>query len=243
MWARQPENLLIISVCIVVLAWLVLRLIRRSGRKPFTLKIRDPRKAHRWQSAEYIDKPTYCNACNELCVSGSCCESCGLCICTRSQCLKMASTAQTCKPLSTTGGKEMSHFWVKGNLPICSLCFRCVYSVCVYDQELSGLFTAASASGVYTVCVCMYQELSGLFTAASASGVYTVCVYVSGAQWSVHCNIVFSNSSSFAQSSRLYFVSCGSYIHVPPTCICIYIYMYMEFHFNSLYTSYHMVGL
>ena len=205
MWARQPENLLIISVCIVVLAWLVLRLIRRSGRKPFTLKIRDPRKAHRWQSAEYIDKPTYCNACNELCVSGSCCESCGLCICTRSQCLKMASTAQTCKPLSTTGGKEMSHFWVKGNLPICSLCFRCVYSVCVC---------------IRSSVVCSLQPLLQVC-------IQCVCVYVSGAQWSVHYNIVFSNSSSFAQSSRLYFVSCGSLIiHTCTSYMYLYIYVH-----------------
>lgn len=135
-WARQPENILIISVCLVVLTWLVLRLIRSSGRKPFTLKIRDSRKAHRWQPAEYVDKPTYCNSCNELCVSGSCCESCGLCICTRPQCLKMASTAQSCKPLSTSGsGQEMTHFWVKGNLPIFSLCFR-------YTQNLARSATA-----------------------------------------------------------------------------------------------------
>ena len=129
-WARRPENLLIISVCLLVLSWLVLRLIRRSGRKPFVLKIRDPRKAHRWHPAEYTDKPTYCNACNELCISGSCCESCGLCICTRPQCLKLARTAQSCKPLSTAGsGQEDSHFWVKGNLPLCSLCFRYMYNV------------------------------------------------------------------------------------------------------------------
>lgn len=126
-WASEPENLLIISVCVVVIAWLCLKLIRKSRRKPFTLKIRDPRKAHRWQPAEYIDKPTYCNACTELCVSGSCCESCGLCICTQPQCLKMAGTIQSCKPLSAVGkSEETSHFWVKGNLPLCSLCFKCL---------------------------------------------------------------------------------------------------------------------
>ena len=124
-WARQPENLLIISVSLIVLSWLVLRLIRMSGRRPFTLKIRDPRKAHRWHPTQFVDKPTYCNTCNELCVSGTCCESCGLCVCTRAQCLKSASTAHTCKPLSTSGSEqERSHFWVKGNLPLCSLCFR-----------------------------------------------------------------------------------------------------------------------
>lgn len=124
-WARRPENLLLISVCVLVLVWLVARVVRRRGRKGFVLKIRDPRKAHRWQPAEYVEKPTYCNACNELCISGSCCESCGLCICTQPQCLKLASTARSCKPLSSSGdGHEMTHFWVKGNLPLYSLCFR-----------------------------------------------------------------------------------------------------------------------
>lgn len=136
-WARQPENILIISVCLVVLTWLALRLIRSSGRKPFTLKIRDSRKAHRWQPSEYVDKPTYCNSCNELCVSGSCCESCGLCVCTQPQCLKIASTAQTCKPLSSSGtGQEMTHFWVKGNLPIFSLCLRYTQSYYMYLSSI-----------------------------------------------------------------------------------------------------------
>ena len=126
-WVRRPENLVIVCVCLVVLAWLLLRLIRWSGRKPFALQVRDPRKPHRWQVAEFVDKPTYCNACNELCVAGSCCELCGLCTCARAKCLKVADDVQTCKPLSAKRGEEEDkwcHFWVKGNLPLFSFCFR-----------------------------------------------------------------------------------------------------------------------
>ena len=126
-WARQPQNLLVIVVCIAVLAWFSLKMARRTRRKPFTLKIRDPRKAHRWQPAEYTDKPTYCNACMKICLSGSFCEACGICLCTRAQCMKMAGTVQSCKPLSSREKNERaSHFWVKGNLPLCSFCFKCL---------------------------------------------------------------------------------------------------------------------
>lgn len=126
LWVSRPENLALVLVCIMVLTWLLLRFIHWTGRKPLTIKVHDLRKSHHWQPAQFVDKPTYCNACNDLCVSGSCCESCGMCICTQSSCLKRASNSQTCKPLSTTEGEKgkFCHFWVKGNLPICSLCFR-----------------------------------------------------------------------------------------------------------------------
>ena len=126
-WVSRPENLLLVLVCMMVLTWLLLRFIHWTGRKPLTIKVRDLRKSHRWQPAQFVDKPTYCNSCNELCVSGSCCEACGMCICSQAPCLKSTSSAQSCKPLSTSEGGEGGepcHFWVKGNLPICSFCFR-----------------------------------------------------------------------------------------------------------------------
>ena len=122
-WARRPENLIIICVCFLMLCWLLLRFIRWTGRKPFVLQVRDPRKSHRWQEAEFVDKPTYCSTCNELCVTGSSCEMCGLCTCARAKCLTVADGVQSCKPLSTRDQK-WCHFWVKGNLPLFSLCFR-----------------------------------------------------------------------------------------------------------------------
>lgn len=124
-WCTQPQNQLIILVVMVLLMWLGMKLLRRSQRL-YILRIMDPKRAHRWQTTEFLDKPTYCNACMHLCVIGSTCESCGLCICTESSCLKLASSSQSCKPVSvTTGCSGTPHFWVKGNLPLCSVCFKC----------------------------------------------------------------------------------------------------------------------
>ena len=138
-WVWQPYNSLLVAVCLVVLLWLVLQLLRLRRRKKQKVA-RDPSgpgsSLHRWTATEFVDKPTYCNACHELCVSGSSCESCGLCLCSRSQCLKAASATHACKPMSSSSSPSSSssssgssslerlHFWVKGNLPLCSLCFR-----------------------------------------------------------------------------------------------------------------------
>ena len=124
-WAQEPINVLILAMCVMVVAWIAMRVLRRR-RRSYPIHIRDPKQAHRWQSAEFIDKPTYCNACMEMCVCGSSCESCGLCICVQGRCLKMASSAHSCKPLSDQLGNKPPHFWVKGNLPLTSLCFKCL---------------------------------------------------------------------------------------------------------------------
>ena len=124
-WSRQPQNQLIICVFLVVMTWLGLKVFKRSQKLYVLRNIRDPMKAHRWCNSRFLDKPTYCNSCLQLSLSGSSCEVCGLCICMQSRCLKMASNGQSCKPLSMTRCLKMPHFWVKGNLPLCSVCFKC----------------------------------------------------------------------------------------------------------------------
>lgn len=122
----QPSSVLLIVVVVVIVCWVTLKVLRLRQRPFYRLKIRDPLKAHLWHSSKFIDKPTYCNSCMQLCMSGSSCESCGLCICSDNSCLKMASTSKTCKPLSMSSSGETPHFWVKGNLPLCSFCFKCL---------------------------------------------------------------------------------------------------------------------
>lgn len=124
----QPYSVLLAVVLIVVICWVALKVLRLRRRPFYSLKIRDPLRAHHWHSSQYLDKPTYCNSCLQLCMSGSSCEACGLCICTDNSCLKMASTTKSCKPLSMASSStgNTPHFWVKGNLPLCSLCFKCL---------------------------------------------------------------------------------------------------------------------
>lgn len=125
-WFLQPSSILLVVVVVVVVCWVTLKVLRLRRRTFYALKIRDPFKAHLWHSSTFADKPTYCNSCLQLCMSGSSCEACGLCICTDNSCLKMASTSETCKPLSMSSSGKTPHFWVKGNLPLCSLCFKCL---------------------------------------------------------------------------------------------------------------------
>lgn len=125
-WLLQPYTILIGSVVLVVGVWFALKLRKLRRRRFYSLQIRDPSRAHRWHAAEYLNKPTYCNACLQMCLSGSSCESCGLSICTENRCLKMASTTNSCKPLSMSRMNSTPHFWVKGNLPLYSFCFKCL---------------------------------------------------------------------------------------------------------------------
>lgn len=94
LWCQEPINLLVFCACVVFALWFGVRRMRLK-RRTYALKIHDPKGAHRWKMSEFLDKPTYCNSCLQMCISGSCCESCGLCICTESRCLKMASTSQS----------------------------------------------------------------------------------------------------------------------------------------------------
>ena len=125
-WYLQPSSILLVVVVVVVICWVTLKVLRLRRRNFYSLKICDPLKAHLWHPSTYTSKPTYCNSCLQLCMSGSSCEACGLCICTDNSCLKMASTSKSCKPLSMSSSGKTPHFWVKGNLPLCSLCFKCL---------------------------------------------------------------------------------------------------------------------
>lgn len=124
-WWVHPPYLAVMAVLVVLCAWLALRLLGRSRRHRHCIQLRDPMKTHCWQSMQFLSKPTYCNACTQMCFSGSSCVSCGTCICTESGCAKMATSTQSCKPLAAPS-PHTNHFWVKGNLPLSSLCFKCL---------------------------------------------------------------------------------------------------------------------
>jgi len=130
-WLMQPIYLGPLAVLLVLLGWLSLRLLRRHRRKLF-LQLRDPLRAHCWQATQFLDKPTYCNSCTQMCFSGSFCVSCGLCTCTENDCIKMASNSRVCKPMGATassgnkGSSHTQHLWVRGNLPLYSMCFKCL---------------------------------------------------------------------------------------------------------------------
>ena len=122
-WWSHPPYLALMAVAIVLCALVGLRLLSQRRRRHWLSPLN---KVHCWQTAEFLHRPTYCNSCTQMCFSGSYCVSCGLCICTEKCCAKMASSTQSCKPLATPSTSHTHHFWVKGNLPLYSLCFKCL---------------------------------------------------------------------------------------------------------------------
>lgn len=125
-WWFHPPYLALMCLLIVVCGWVGLRLLSKRRRRHF-LQLRNPLTSHCWQTTQFLDKPTYCNSCTQMCFSGSYCVSCGLCTCAENCCIKMASSTQSCKPMTAPSNDgQTSHFWVKGNLPLSSLCFKCL---------------------------------------------------------------------------------------------------------------------
>lgn len=126
-WFSQPVYLVLMIVAFLVILWLGVRLLTRRRRSlRACLPLSNPFKAHCWQATQFLDKPTYCNSCTQMCFSGSYCVSCGLCICAEKCCAKMASSTQSCKPMATNSSGQTHHHWVKGNLPLASLCYKCL---------------------------------------------------------------------------------------------------------------------
>ena len=124
-WMRQPLNALLVCVIFLAFLWIVLK-TNRLRRRALSFRILDSCRTHRWHYCEYLDKPTYCNSCLQLCLSGSSCGSCGVCVCSLRECLGQANRAQQCKPLTVPPREQTPHFWVKGNLPLSSLCYKCM---------------------------------------------------------------------------------------------------------------------
>lgn len=125
-WWSHPPYLALLGVVVVLCAWLALRMLGQRRRRRYFLQ--DSLRSHCWQATQFLSKPTYCNSCMQMCFSGSCCVSCGVCVCTENSCEKMASSTQSCKPLAMppSASGHTHHFWVKGNLPLSSLCFKCL---------------------------------------------------------------------------------------------------------------------
>ena len=123
---QDPLTTAALVLTLILLSWIFLKL-RRACKRPssFSLHTKDPLKAHVWEKTRYLDKPTYCNMCEELCLAGSQCQCCGACVCTLSICLKTAKSKLNCKPLSLTQSSHTPHFFVRGNLPLSSSCEKC----------------------------------------------------------------------------------------------------------------------
>ncbi len=136
-WLQDPISASILISTVTLLSWLLLKLLRACKQPPVhSIHTSDPLRAHIWEKTKYLDKPTYCNVCEDLCIAGTQCQSCGSRLCTLSSCLTQGQNTHHCKPISLPSFATSRHFFVKGNLPLSSSCVVC-QTPCGAQPELS----------------------------------------------------------------------------------------------------------
>ena len=133
-WRGEPLQILICCGIFILLSWLLTKLIALTAKKG--LRVGDPQKGHQWYFTEFLDKPTYCNSCQSTLVRGFYCESCIVCV--HENCIEDATNRFACKVLVLSKSNVMKHHWVKGNLPLCSVCSVCGFQ-CGSEPKLCDL--------------------------------------------------------------------------------------------------------
>ncbi len=149
-WIQDPISAGLLIITLTIISWLFLKLLRTCQRpSSHAIHTNDPLRAHIWEKTKYLDKPTYCNVCEEVCIAGTQCQACGTRLCTLSSCLKQGQNRHHCKPLSLYGSSHSPHFFVRGNLPLSSTCVSC-QAPCGTLPELADFACAW--------CGCSYHE-------------------------------------------------------------------------------------
>lgn len=105
-----------------VIAYLLVKLWRKLRMKNYRIPARDVSKGHRWCMTDLFTQPTYCNISENHIISGAFCDSCGICV--DASLIKEANKKLPCKELSNKC-EFQKHHWVRGNLPLCSVCCDC----------------------------------------------------------------------------------------------------------------------
>ncbi|XP_063681295.1 diacylglycerol kinase epsilon-like [Bolinopsis microptera] len=121
-WRGDPLQCTCVTLFFFFLSWLLIKII---FWKPPKLIIRESGQGHSWFGTDFIDKPTYCNNCKELFVTGHSCDSCGVYSCSEERCIDQADEEIACKSLFLSQKKQMKHHWIRGNLPLCKECVTC----------------------------------------------------------------------------------------------------------------------
>lgn len=118
---------------------------------------------HNWHWNDLFHKPTFCNVCECVIVSGACCTYCNLY--TDEKCLKKADKLFKCKQLcdshenvETDLNSKMirriwQHNWIKGNLKLNSSCFVCHENDCGCSPSLSDYRCCWCLRTVHETCL------------------------------------------------------------------------------------------
>ena len=123
-WLGEPRQIILFSLLFITITIIITKLCKRRRRnKSQDLRVRDPRKGHRWLASDFIIKPTYCNVCKSSLVRGVFCDTCSISV--HDGCEAEANKLFACKVMSLSERPSMRHHWVEGNLPLCSTCVMC----------------------------------------------------------------------------------------------------------------------
>ena len=121
---RFQEMIFYLSAISIVffVSFLFAKLYRCLRPRHFKVPAYDASKGHRWVMMDIFTQPTYCNISESHILGGAFCECCGICV---DHCyIKSANKRIKCKDLSSTTDLQ-KHHWIKGNLPLCSICNVC----------------------------------------------------------------------------------------------------------------------
>uniref|UniRef100_A0A4W3GV06 Diacylglycerol kinase n=1 Tax=Callorhinchus milii TaxID=7868 RepID=A0A4W3GV06_CALMI len=80
---------------------------------------------HSWHCTDLFSKPTYCCLCGLPALQGASCLCCGVCV--DDTCLSQADRQLKCKEVALVPRPDgsLNHHWVRGNVPLLSLCAVC----------------------------------------------------------------------------------------------------------------------
>ena len=147
-WTGEPVQILLCCVVFIVLSWILTKLIALTGKRG--LQVGDPQKGHQWHFTEFLDKPTYCNCCESTLVRGYYCETCIVCV--HIGCVENASKRFACKVIVLSKMNPTKHHWVRGNLPLCSVCSVCGFH-CGSEPKLCDLRCVWCQETIHDSCL------------------------------------------------------------------------------------------
>ncbi|RWS29728.1 diacylglycerol kinase epsilon-like protein [Leptotrombidium deliense] len=105
------------------LALLIIWRIIRYYRTLVLIPVFESNKKHNYNVIDVWSHSVYCSICEDLIADGMYCDFCG--ICCDKQCVTKADQTLHCKQSSTSISENFECQWIRGNLPLHSVCFVC----------------------------------------------------------------------------------------------------------------------
>jgi len=120
-------------VAVFLLTFLITKVWRRIRVRHYELPAGSAKVVHRWYVVDTFDRPTFCAVSGQAIVEGAYCEACGVCV--GDENANVADRTLPCKEPSTSASNGHRHLWIRGNLPVGSICINC-RSSCGSTKEL-----------------------------------------------------------------------------------------------------------